>query len=78
MTGVSLPHGTPVLTLPTPPTGGRGTCNDYLPDGSTLERFIWVARFYAANGVPVAAKTNIQKHCSMLSAAGVLASRSGT
>ena len=39
-----------VPTLPAPPAGSGGRCNDYLPGGSTLERFVWVARFYAANG----------------------------
>jgi hypothetical protein len=48
--GVALPAGVQPPSLPAPPAGSRGRCNDYLPGGSTLERFIWVARFYAANG----------------------------
>ena len=54
--GVELPPGVHVPALPAPPAGGSGRCNDYLPGGSTLERFVWVVRFYAANGgsMPVA------------------------
>jgi hypothetical protein len=48
--GVTLPAGVRPPSLPAPPANSRGRCNDYLPGGSTLERFVWVARFYAANG----------------------------
>ena len=37
----------PPLPAP-PPEGAR--CNAYLPGGSTLQRFLWVVGFYAANG----------------------------
>ena len=47
--GVALPAGCVVPRLPVPPQS-CGRCNDYLPHTSTLERFVWVARFYAANG----------------------------
>lgn len=47
--GVELPVEVEVKGLLAPPHSA-GFCNDYLPDSTTLERFIWVARFYAANG----------------------------
>jgi hypothetical protein len=48
--GVQLPAEVVPPSLPAPPANSRGRRNDYLPAGTTLERFIWVARFYAANG----------------------------
>ena len=35
--------------LPAPPPEGA-CCNAYLRGGSTLQRFLWVVGFYAANG----------------------------
>ena len=32
--------------LDNPPTYSGNTCNSYLPNGSTRDRFIWVARFF--------------------------------
>ena len=47
--GFALPDGVRVPALPSPPPEGVA-CNAYLPDASTLQRFLWVASFYAANG----------------------------
>ena len=48
--GAELPPGVHIPSLPASLAGGSGRCNDYLPGGSTLKRFVWVVRFYAANG----------------------------
>ncbi len=44
-----MPDNAHVPPLPAPPPAGA-TCNAYLPSGSTLQRFLWVVGFYAANG----------------------------
>ena len=41
----------PLLPNPAPQT--PGVCNSYLPNTSVLDRFLWVVRFYASNGIYV-------------------------
>lgn len=42
---------TPLPAVPLPPAGGDATrCNSYLPTTSTLDRFLWVVQWFAANG----------------------------
>ena len=41
----------PLLPNPAPQT--PGVCNSYLPNTSVLDRFLWVVRFYASNGMYV-------------------------
>lgn len=41
----------PVPPVPLPPAGGDDLrCNSYLPSTSTLDRFLWVVQWFAANG----------------------------
>jgi len=40
----------PVPPVPLPPAGGDTRCNTYLPWTSTLDRFLWVVQWFAANG----------------------------
>jgi len=41
----------PRPAVPLPPAGGDGVrCNSYLPWTSTLDRFLWVVQWFAANG----------------------------
>ena len=44
-----MPDDVRVPALPAPPPEGA-CCNAYLPGGSTLQRFLWVVGFFAANG----------------------------
>ena len=39
------------MKLPAPPSSGQaGVCNDYLPNDSLFNRFIYVVQFFARNG----------------------------
>lgn len=40
----------PAPSLKNPPPRTLGQCNEYLPNSSTWDRFIWVIKFYASNG----------------------------
>lgn len=63
--GVKLPDAVKVEGLPAPPQS-EGLCNDYLPHGTTLERFVWVVRFYAANGFYVLLDNHVREDQTML------------
>lgn len=47
--------------LPAPPSSPSGKCNDYLPESSTFDRFVWVAQFYAKNGFYVLVDNHLRE-----------------
>ena len=50
---ITPPGGQPPSTLtplPSPPPHTAGQCNDYLPNDSVWNEFVWVAQFFARNG----------------------------
>ena len=50
----TAPGVTPNATAPSPGAGFQaspaGTCNDYVPSSSTLDRFLWVVNYLTTNG----------------------------
>ena len=57
--GSSRPGAPP--ELPDPPTYSRNVCNGYLPNTSTRDRFIWVAKFFAKNGFYVMVDNHLRE-----------------
>lgn len=45
-----LANGKTILPLKSPPDRKPGMINDYLPNDSTFNRFLWVINFFAKNG----------------------------
>lgn len=44
------PHSLPLPPLPSPPMRKQSnSCNDYLPNSSTYDRYCWVVHFFASN-----------------------------
>lgn len=43
-----------LLGLPAPLTSPPGLCNTYIPNGSTLDRFVWFLRYLSHQGFYVA------------------------
>jgi hypothetical protein len=63
------PGQTPPSTvpqLPVQPPRTPGLCNDYLPNTTTFDRFIWVAKFYAANGFYVLVDNHLREDQTVL------------
>lgn len=57
----STPPG-PAPSLPSPPASRTpGQCNEYLPNDSTFNRFVWVAKFYANNGFYVLVDNHLRE-----------------
>eukprot|EP00889_Picochlorum_renovo_P003735 jgi/Picre1/30765/NNA_006126.t1 len=57
--GVPVPGAAP--DLPNPPNYSRNVCNGYLPNTSTRDRFIWVAKFFAKNGFYVMVDNHLRE-----------------
>jgi Cellulase (glycosyl hydrolase family 5) len=47
---VTVPVGTTIPAMISPPSRVAGACNSYLPNDTTLNRFLWVINFFAKNG----------------------------
>ena len=47
--------------LPNPPSYSGNACNGYLPNTSTRDRFIWVAKFFAKNGFYVMVDNHLRE-----------------
>jgi hypothetical protein len=47
---VTVPAGLTIPAQVSPPTRIPGECDDYLPNDTTLNRFLWVINFFAKNG----------------------------
>lgn len=47
---VPVPAGDTIPPMVAPPQRQANTCNDYLPNDTTLNRFLWVVNFFAKNG----------------------------
>lgn len=45
-----VPSTATIPPMIAPPTRVAGKCNDYVPNTSTLDRFVWVVNFFAKNG----------------------------
>ncbi len=52
--------------LPYPPQREPGMCNSYLPNTSTLDRFIWTVRFFAKNGFYVLIDNHLREDQTVL------------
>jgi aryl-phospho-beta-D-glucosidase BglC (GH1 family) len=61
----------PAPELDAPPTYSGNKCNEYLPNGSTRDRFIWVATFFAKNGFYVMVDNHLREDQTALDNAGV-------
>lgn len=58
---VSIPKGTVIPPLPYSPDRKAGVCNNYLPNSSTLDRFVWTAKFFAKNGFYVLVDNHLRE-----------------
>lgn len=47
---VSVPVGATIPPMLSPPPRTPGMCDDYFPNDTTLNRFLWVINFFAKNG----------------------------
>jgi hypothetical protein len=47
---VPTPPGTTIPLMVAPPTRTAGICDNYFPNDTTLNRFLWVVNFFAKNG----------------------------
>lgn len=54
----------PPLTAPAERTPGR--CNDYFPNTTTLDRFLWVVNFFAKNGFYVLIDNHLREDSTVL------------
>ena len=70
--GRALPDDVRVPPLPSPPPPGA-LCNAYLPSDSTLQRFLWVVSFYAANGFYVVLDNHWRDDDTVLAGSGAWA-----
>jgi len=57
--GISPPG--PAPELPAPPPRQANKCNDYLPGSSVMDRFLYVVKFYAANGFYVLVDNHLRE-----------------
>jgi aryl-phospho-beta-D-glucosidase BglC (GH1 family) len=56
----------PAPPLPAPPARAPGLCNDYLPNSTTFDRFVWVVQFYARNGFYVLIDDHLREDQTVL------------
>lgn len=47
---VPIPSGATIPSMVAPPTRTAGMCDNYFPNDTTLNRFLWVVNFFAKNG----------------------------
>ncbi|HSW86842.1 MAG TPA: cellulase family glycosylhydrolase [Rhabdochlamydiaceae bacterium] len=47
---VPVPSGATIPPMVAPPARTAGMCDDYFPNDTTLNRFLWVVNFFAKNG----------------------------
>ena len=50
---VTLASNATIPTQSNPPPQTQGVCNDYLPNDTVLNRFLWVVQYFARNGMYV-------------------------
>ncbi len=63
---VSVPSGTTIPPMLSPPSRTAGRCNDYLPNDTTLNRFLWVVNFFAKNGFYVLIDNHLREDQTVL------------
>lgn len=51
--GLRVYNGTSVPDLVAAPSAPNGTCNSYIPNDSTMDRFAYIVNFLADNGLYV-------------------------
>lgn len=63
---VTPANGTSIPALSYAPTRGNNMCNDYLPNTSTMDRFIWIIDFFARNGFYVLIDDHLREDQTIL------------
>ncbi len=63
---VPVPNGTTIPPMTSPPPRQSGLSNDYLPNDSTLHRFLWVINFFAQNGFYVLIDNHLREDQTVL------------
>jgi aryl-phospho-beta-D-glucosidase BglC (GH1 family) len=67
VTHPSMPNdGTPIPPLAAPPSRTEGRSNDYFPNDTTLNRFLWVVNFFAKNGFYVLIDNHLREDETVL------------
>jgi hypothetical protein len=63
---VSVPSGKTIPPMVYSPTRQPNTCNGYLPNDTTLNRFLWVVNFFAKNGFYVLIDNHLREDQTVL------------
>lgn len=63
---VSVPSGQVIPPMIAPPIRTAGKTNEYLPNNSTLERFLWTVNFFAKNGFYVLIGNHLKEDQTVL------------
>ncbi len=63
---VQVPTGLQIPPMVSPPTRVTGQCDDYFPNDTTMNRFVWVVNFFAKNGFYVLIDNHLREDQSAL------------
>jgi hypothetical protein len=63
---VSVPQGAKIPPQIAPPTRTAGLCDNYFPNDTTLNRFLWVVKFFAQNGFYVLIDNHLREDQTVL------------
>lgn len=68
VTHPSIPVGedAKIPSMVAPPSRTPGKCNDYFPNTTTLDRFLWVVNFFASNGFYVLIDNHLREDSTVL------------